>query len=222
MFAKALLTYILICPFLSSANEIQLLASAGLWGIPMISGTSQKNDNQQVYLGIGTSLDFQYLFGSERGYLLGISNNRIKFGYSQAGNTKGGFFGTDNLICTKVGYWWQLETPKIDSTQNLEKNLTSNIKKQVQFSIDYGNGIISLSEGGQPSQDELIQYLSLNIKLVTSFDIKLGSTTLLWFLGAGLFERFYDFSYGGVNIKSSGSTGPGKFTHFMGGIGIGF
>lgn len=209
-------------PLISSSNEIQLLASTGLWGIPAISGPKQQNDQTQVYLGIGSAIDLQYLFGNDRGYLLGIANNKIKFGYSQVGNTKGGFFGNDNLLIAKIGYWWQLETSRSQSVENIEKEHISVIKKQIQFSIDYGNGVISLSGGGQASQDDVIKYLSLNIKLVNSFDVQLGSSTLLWFLGAGIFERSYSFSYGGTTVNSFDSTGPGKYTHFTGGLGIGF
>ncbi|WP_374080223.1 hypothetical protein [Bdellovibrio bacteriovorus] len=202
-----LIVFVAIFVFSSavSANEMQFSISGDLWGLPVIT-TPKPGDEPEVLLGIGKSLSVCYLNGEGKGTIFGIGYRDMRFGYSRLGSSS--FSGTDTYWYGELGYWVNVRTVEGVSS------------RQVHYSLEYGSGNIHLSDKGLPSKNAPSQYLSLNVKSVNPINMSIYDARPFWYASAGLFHRFFEFTYDGGDFSSSSISGPGRFLNFNIGIGI--
>jgi hypothetical protein len=76
--------FILFMSIVARAGEQQVTASVGLWGYyPLIATDSYTGPETDIFIGYGYAVDYKYLFGQQKGPLLGIGYDNATFGYHQ-------------------------------------------------------------------------------------------------------------------------------------------
>jgi hypothetical protein len=112
------------------------------------------------------------------------------------------------MLTASAGYWLKFAKEKF-----------SKALPMIQFAAGFGTGSLHITNNGNSPENHAVRYAEVSAKVVARLR---SYPQFLWFAGLGLFERFYDFEYLGVDVNSSKTYGPGQYTHFTGGIGLSF